>query len=338
MSAGLKGARVLLFAPKFFNYENNIKDEIESQGAVVHLYDERNNPTSVEKILFRKAHFLMSNKVNKFYNSIAKKEKSFNPDYVVFVNPETVNKQSLLVLKDSFKNARFIIYMWDSCKNKNVKHLFSLFDAAFSFDLDDCEKYGLNFRPLFFVPTFQGAETEKKEYKYDVSFIGTVHSDRAKILYHIKQYCDEHGLKYYFYLYIPGKLMYILRMALNKYLRKFSRGYIHIVSIDKSIVADVSDNSRCIIDINHPRQTGLTMRTLEMLGLKRKIITTNENICKYDFYNPADQIVIRRTDFSISKDMILHKYEDIPDEIHTKYSLEDWVKDIFGIKKNSFLK
>ena len=53
----MKGKRVLLFAPRFFGYENYIKEEIERQGGVVRLYDERNHPSAVEKILIRKAHF-----------------------------------------------------------------------------------------------------------------------------------------------------------------------------------------------------------------------------------------------------------------------------------------
>ena len=67
----LNGKRVLLFTSQFFNYHNLIKAQIESEGAVVHLYDERNNPSSVEKILLRKAHFLMVGKVNRYYAEVA---------------------------------------------------------------------------------------------------------------------------------------------------------------------------------------------------------------------------------------------------------------------------
>ncbi len=337
MTEGLAGARVLLFAPKFFNYENNIKQELERQGAEVHLYDERNHPSSVGKILLRKAHFLMAGRTNRFFSEVTQREKSFNPSYVVFVNAEAVNEKSLTMMKREFPNSKFIIYMWDSCKNKHIKHLFHLFDTAFSFDLDDCKQYGLKFRPLFFVPNFQKLD-DRKDYKYDVSFIGTVHSDRAKILQQVKDYCDQHGLRYFFYLYVPGKLLYSLRMILDPYLRHFDKSMVHLESVDRSVVTDVSENSRCIIDINHPKQTGLTMRILEMVGLKRKIITTNENIVKYDFYDPADQIVLSRSNFSLSKDDIFHDYREIPESIYFEYSLENWVKDIFGLRKDHFLK
>lgn len=337
MAEDLSCAKVLLFAPKFFNYENSIKQELERQGASVHLYDERDNPSSVEKILLRKAHFLMDSRTNRFFAAVAEKEKSFNPDYVLFVNAEAINEKSLKMMKNEFPHSKFLVYMWDSCRNKHIKHLFHLFDSAFSFDLDDCKQYGINFRPLFFVSNFQ-SQSGQKQYKYDVSFIGTVHSDRAKILQQVKDYCDENGLSYYLYLYVPGKLLYTLRMILDPYLRHFDKTMVHLESVKKNVVAEVSAESRCIIDINHPKQTGLTMRTFEMVGLRRKIMTTNENIVKYDFYNPTDQIVLSRSNFSVSKEAILHDYEDIPDDIYNKYSIESWVKDVFGLQSDNFLK
>lgn len=81
----LEKKKILLFAPKFFNYEIAIKDEMERQGADVHLYDERNNPSSVEKILLRKAHFLMESKISQYYSYICEKEKDYNPDYNLFL-------------------------------------------------------------------------------------------------------------------------------------------------------------------------------------------------------------------------------------------------------------
>ncbi len=59
----LKEKKVLFFAPKFFGYENAIKEEIERQGAIVHLYDERCNPSSLEKIIIRKCPSVLKLKI-----------------------------------------------------------------------------------------------------------------------------------------------------------------------------------------------------------------------------------------------------------------------------------
>ena len=73
----LQGKKVLYFAPKFFGYENEICREIEAQGGIVKFYDERNNPSSLEKILLRKAHLLMETKITRYYKRVCEKEKLF---------------------------------------------------------------------------------------------------------------------------------------------------------------------------------------------------------------------------------------------------------------------
>ena len=76
--SSLQGKRVLFFAPKFFNYEIAIKEELERQGAEVHLYDERGNPSSLEKILIRKCPTVLKSKIYKYYNSIIQKESNMD--------------------------------------------------------------------------------------------------------------------------------------------------------------------------------------------------------------------------------------------------------------------
>ena len=328
----LRGKRVLLFTSVLFNYHTQIKHSIEELGAEVHLYDERNDPSSIQKILIRKARFLMNHRTRTYYQSVAEKEKSFDPDYVLFVSPEAVTKEALQILKRTYKRSTFILYMWDSVKNKHIQGILDQFDYKYTFDSEDCENYQMIFRPLFFSPDFNNTISET-EYVYDMSFIGTVHSDRAKILLEIKEYCDSQDLNYYFYLFIPGRLLYYLRMLTDKYLRKWDKQYIHTETIGKDEVARISSRTRCIIDINHPKQTGLTMRTIEMLGLNRKLATTNKNIRAYDFYRPENQIVIDRNNLTLSKEMIRKDYVLIPDEIYRKYSVNYWVKEIFDLER-----
>lgn len=325
----LKDKKVLLFTSTFFNYHIQIKKAIEDLGAEVHLYDERNNPSSFEKILIRKFRFLINKRTNMFYKKICERELDFNPDFVLFVSPEAVTEVSIQMLKQTFSNCKFILYMWDSVKNKNVQGILKYFDCTFSFDSADCKLYGMNFRPLFYSHSFENKKNTDS-YEYDISFIGTVHSDRAKLLWKIKNYCDENDLKYYFYLYIPGKLLLNLRMMTDSYLRKWDKKYIHTNPIDKESVAKVSESTRCIVDINHPNQTGLTMRTIEMLGLNRKLATTNKNIVNYDFYRPQNYIVLDRSNLVLNKQLIIDDYAEIPEDIYVKYSIQYWVEYIFS--------
>lgn len=319
--------RILFVSPPFFNYYKYISDELTSMGAVVHYHDERNNPSSVEKIIYRTVPQMLVSKVRRYYSGIIEEEKDFHPDYVLFNSPEAVDAQSVENMKQAFPESKFILYMWDSLENKNAKNVYHLFDRTFSFDPNDCKKYHMTFRPLFFIKTMQAQRVDS--YKYDFSFIGTIHSDRAEILYKLKQYCDEHGLTYYYYLYIPGNLLYTMRKATDGYVRKLGQ-YIHLEPTSKKVIAEISENTRCVIDINHPKQTGLTMRTIEMLGLHQKILTTNQNVKNYDFYEPSNQLVIGRDDISIDKALLGKPYVSVPEDVYGEYSIHSFVMDIFS--------
>ena len=326
----LQGKKILFFAPKFFNYEIAIKEELENEGAIVHLYDERGNPSSLKKIIIRTFPYLLKSRVLNYYKGIIENEKSFSPDFVFFLSPETATKECIALMKLEFVSAKFILYMYDSIQNKNAKHIYPYFDRCLSFDPDDCKKYNFIFRPLFYVKSFE-SQSKLKEYKYDFSFVGTIHSDRAKLLYNLKKIFDINGMPYYFYLYIPGKLLYTIRWILDKYVRRFGKEYVHTESIDKSTISSVSEQSKCIIDINHPKQVGLTMRTIEMLGLRQKILTTNEHIKEYDFYMPENQIVISRSNFHIAPNCLNGNYQSVDENVYKSYSLTSWIFKVFDL-------
>jgi len=66
---------------------------------------------------------------------------------------------------------------------------------------------------------------------------------------------------------------------------------------------DIIKNFKTIIDIERPLQKGLTMRTIEMLGTNKKIITTN-NIFIIDRNNPIiDEIFLKKEYQEIDKNI-----------------------------------
>ncbi|MFH4210110.1 lipopolysaccharide biosynthesis protein, partial [Acinetobacter baumannii] len=60
--------------------------------------------------------------------------------------------------------------------------------------------------------------------------------------------------------------------------------------------------SNVILDISHPGQSGLTMRTFEAIGAGKKLITTNLNIKEYPFYNSDNIFIISRDKLVLEKD------------------------------------
>ena len=71
------------------------------------------------------------------------------------------------------------------------------------------------------------------------------------------------------------------------------------------------------------------MRTIEMLGAKRKLITTNKNIKDYDFYNSSNILIIDRDEVIINKDFFDVDFQNLNSEVAQKHSLNQWIKKIF---------
>ena len=94
-------------------------------------------------------------------------------------------------------------------------------------------------------------------------------------------------------------------------------------------ILNLYKSSTIILDINHPFQSGLTMRTFEALGAGKKLITTNGNIRKYPFYNINNVLVISRNENIFPETFFQSKYLEYDSEFYKYYSIEGWLLSIF---------
>ena len=325
--------KVLLFAPKFFGYENSITNKIKEKASECIFFDERVNPSTFDKICIRLNYRnFIKKKIKLFYESIINKYEVDYFDYVLFLNPETITVDLLKRLKEKQSKAKFILYMWDSFENKpHTKELLPFFDRTFSFNKNDCDKYGLKFRPLFFIDEYDVDKYHSKEYKtdIDIGFIGTVHSDRYQILKELEDWAKKNGLKSSYYMFFPSKILFYKYKFENLGKIKISKEDFHFISLNQQQVREYLERCKVIIDIQHPKQVGLTMRTIEMLGLRKKLITTNQDIKNYDFYNEDNICIIDRKNININKLFFETNYNSSSDSYRNNYSLETFVSSFF---------
>jgi len=125
--------------------------------------------------------------------------------------------------------------------------------------------------------------------------------------------------------------MYYFYKLTKREFRGEKKDDFEFAKIRSSKIAEVIDKTKVVLDVQHPKQTGLTMRTIEMIGMHKKLITTNQSIRKYDFYNPVNIAVIDRNDIKIPEGFLDKPYSEIEDAIYNKYSLESWIIDVLGI-------
>lgn len=326
----LDNKSILLISPTFFGYEKSIKQRLSEVAAKVDYFDERPANTFWSKALVRINRKLLSHHISQYYDSIYESIRNQVYDYVLVVNVEAMPISFLEKVRESNPHSVFLLYMWDSLSNKThtIDYL-SLFDRIYSFDPEDCRKNpNILFRPLFFLNEYARLSYEQS-YEYDFSFVGTAHSDRYALIQKIYNQIQSLGLKSYWYLYLQDLKLFYWNKITNS---SFAKAHLHDFqynALSKNEVLDVVEKSRVIIDIQHPNQIGLTMRVIEILGARRKLVTTNASIKDYEFYLEDNILVIDRENPTISKEFCYTKYQPLDDCIYHKYSLDGWLEDIF---------
>ncbi|MDR1302068.1 MAG: hypothetical protein LBK43_06325, partial [Treponema sp.] len=320
----INGQRILIISSNLFGYQERIVGRLQYLGAQVVWLDGRPNNSFFTKVGMRYFPFFYKNLLIKYY----KKSIKNTFDQILVISPEYLSVDIIHILKERANARRLVLYMWDSFLNKKkVAGSIKYFDKVLTFDSDDAERLNLFFRPLFFSSRNQ--DIKKNYNEIDISFIGTGHSDRAKILEEIKRQCINLNLKYYFYLYLQNKAIYYFHKITNKHYKNIKKSYFYFRHIEYDKYIKISENSKAIIDIEHPKQKGLTMRTFEVLGKEKKLITTNKDIRNYDFYNASNILVIDRLNPVIDKNFITTDYQQLPMNIYYKYSIDGWLEDIF---------
>jgi len=331
----LKGESVLLISPRFFNYEKVIIETILTHGGHVSYIDERPGNGFFTKGLIRLNANLLRIKINRYYYlklSSLGLENIFTR--VLIISPEAIDESILKDIKRRYPKAEMILYMWDSIRNKTggkKELLFSYFDRILSFDKKDCEALPtIKFRPLFFSKEYSELSKRSTEAVYDLTFIGSIHSDRFAVCTSVKKIAEKWGLKTFFYLYLNDKKLFCFSKLFNPAMRSSKYSDFSFSPIPTETVIEKISESRCILDVQHPRQTGLTMRTIEVLGSKRKLLTTNSNVKNYDFYDPHNIECINRFSPEFSRDFVMKPYHDIDPLVYEKYSVNGWLSDVFG--------
>lgn len=313
--------KALVFCPKFFSYDIEIKKAIENQGYDVELHDERPSTNIFIRALIRLGYNnILKKKIESYYLEIL--DALTEPvDFLIIISPECITPE--ILKKFRAKCSNIVVYMWDSFKNKpQALDLIPGSDAFYTFDSVDAELYNIKHKPLFYSNAYK-IDVLSERPQYDISFIGTVHSSRYE---QVKKICG--GFRCYVFFYCPSHIVFLFKKYITREIKRVSLKDVSFISLGKDDVVSVVVNSKCILDISHPLQQGLTMRSIETLGAKRKLITTNKNICHYDFYNEDNILVIDDSVTTQQIESFLRKnYKKLTAELYDKYSVNYWVKD-----------
>lgn len=332
----LEGKNILFLSVRTFNLERQIQSKLESLGANVTFYDERLKDSNLTKAIIRVKKDLYSRKIRKYYDNILKDSESKKFDFLLVVRGEVVPEFFLKEFKKNHPSCILIFYNWDSFKNtNNTAQLLHLYDRKFTFDPDDAVNYNINFRPLYYIDKYQQLN-QKKDIQYDMLFLGTAHSDRYLISSQIKEILEKKGKVVYCYYYMQSKWVYHFKKRFDKTFQHFEFSKLSFKPLSLNQIIELYEVSNVILDINHPNQKGLTMRTFEAIGAKRKLITTNKEIKKFNFYNTNNICVIERENIAVPMSFFETKYQDLDNDVYKKLSIEGWLYNLFVDEESQY--
>lgn len=203
--------------------------------------------------------------------------------------------------------AKLNFWCWNIVGNRQKQiETIKKYSKVWSFDEDDCTKYGLNFNHQFYGD----------KYKYSVSlcekpfvlFIGR-NKNRLRLLKALAEYLRQNSIEYKFY--ILGKFEKIDDDNIIP-IKKF---------MNYETTLQLIHNATCLVDFVQEGQSGMTLRVLEALFNSKKLITNNTSL-KNSI--PQEYIFTVTNDFVGLADFLVQK-PNLKNIGLSGYSFENWL-------------
>ncbi len=347
----LQAKNILIIMPKFYAYQVKMRDDLVARGANPHFYDEEPEKTkflflkNVESIFHRKNIFEKFN--SQLVDKILAEMPAGGYDYLLVIRgnvltSKTIHDIKLHCLKSGSKS---IYYSWDAFANLRHKgELGRCFDARMTFDSVDAAESDLDYKllPLFYSDDFDGDRIEAPtEYKYDYVSVSAFFPFRYR---YFKAFAKANPDKRMcLKIYLDPKVYRAKKIKDPKLVKNLDMDIISFDPFTPDAIRDLCKNSKAVLDLAHERQQGLTMRTMETLGIRRKLVTNNIYLKDYEFYNEDNAIVLE--DLSAKADraeatgdyseFILpgDEWLDAPyrgdEKVRRRYSIHAWIDNLF---------
>ncbi len=329
-----KTKQLLLIMPRFFNYPELIRDELEQIGYAVDFFDDRPSANAWVKAVIRINKAVIKKYIEKYFSRIMETIGRKKYDVVFLISGQSLSFSEDMIekIRNCQLQARFLLYQWDSQMNfPYIKTVQKYFDKVYSFDRYDVKSTeGLKFLPLFYARNYENiGKEEEQNFEYDFCFVGTAHPKKYRL---IKMMSEQLMMVYprqFIYFFFPSKIVFFYRKIHDKELRKAHYKEFHYVPLKGTEIDSIYRKSRCVLDSAQDGQTGLTIRVLEALGAKKKIITTNEDVVNYDFYRP-ENVYVYNGNIDLKNPFFIEDYKEIEKEIYEKYALKNWLAEILS--------
>lgn len=261
--------------------------------------------------VFRELHF----RLGLPFQSIWFNKKNIIDKKILFLAEALLTPKYIEWLHRKNPNSRiFILYGNKVNKNNNPNRLKRNWCSIWTTDLSDSEKYGLNFYGG--LAYFSIYKVKKEKPKYDVFYVGK-DKNRLEILLELEKSFTDLGLKTYFHI-TPARRWFVKS---NEYYKPF---------IPYEKILKYLGQSKAILHLAKGAQTGITMRVMESLVYKIKLITDCKELIDYDFYNPNNIFILGKDDINKLPEFLNMPYRDVKSKLFNHMYFEDMVIEIIN--------
>ena len=265
---------------------------------------------------------LNRNQKKLFYNKVIKErlETIFKElqgfDDIFILRPDLI-KEHLPFIKKHGK--RLIAYFWDSfAREPEGRQTIQYFDKFFSFEPKNVKDHNLLFLSNFYPPDLK--INKEIQPQFDLSYVASA-DDRLAMLERILDSLNHIDLK------TNINILATKTISPKNKSEKNITWFTDVLPRKETI--RIMNDSRVLLDIAQPKQEGLSFRIFEAMILKKKLITTNRSVATYDFYNPNNIFIWQNEGTIPAKEFFTTPYSPVSADIVKKYSLENWVQQIF---------
>ncbi len=207
-------------------------------------------------------------------------------------------------LKRYCRPENIFLYYMNLISPRTQKYMGLFPGRTCSFDKEDAEHFGIGYRHL---PYSGKVAIRQGDSQYDTLFLG-VEKGRGSEIQKAAWTLKKYGLN--------AKIMVV-----NSSYPQFQiPAYIHY-----SEYLEYMAKSKSILELNVPGQTSCTLRFLESLFLKKKLITNNRQIIKDPYYDADNVFILGKDDLQDLPDFIAQPYQDKKQEL-TDLTFENWLQ------------
>lgn len=324
----LKSKKILYYIDPIEGYRetvqcelNNLFRKAEYIGGCFPKKSERSKRFKIlrelKNIVFFKTIF--ENKRKAYIENILKDVVDF--DYFLGIGTGEFSPFFIKRLKEKNPTIKTILFLWDKVEYLPKGFNLEGFDEIFSFDKDDCEKYGYIFRESFYINT----KSSNKNKEIDLYYLGALREmKRYNKLLKLKEYLEENLLNYNIKLFID-------KLIEKNSKDRFDESLITREKINYLLNIEFVKKTKVLLEINYKNQKGLTLRAMESILGKTKLITDNKDIINYDFYKKENIYIVKDIEEikNIPLEFFKTSYVDLEDKIVEKYSCKGFLKAIF---------